>query len=124
MSSYVLEDNLYLVSPQYRISNYYRRQRAIKFYITYVAISLIKYLKQCYITLHMYMHILYIAINYVYYLLIYSWDITGQISPLCGFLYSNGTALIFVNEDVREVITKPVDTTYANHVSFYLLFGK
>ena len=26
--------------------------------------------------------------------------------------------------DVREVITKPVDTTYASHVSFYLLFGE
>ena len=54
----------------------------------------------------------------------YRWDFTGQISPLCGFLYSNGTALTFVTADVREVITKSVDTTYASHVSFYLLFGE
>ena len=54
---------------------------------------------------------------------VYRWDFTGQILPLCGFLYSNGTSLTFVTEDTREVITKPVDTTYASHVSFYLLFG-
>ena len=54
----------------------------------------------------------------------YRWDLTGQISSLCGFLYSNGTALAFMSEGVREIITKPIDTTYASHASFYLLFGK
>ena len=51
------------------------------------------------------------------------WEVTGQISSLCGFLHGNRTALTFVTADVREVITKPIDATNASHVSFYLLFG-
>ena len=45
-------------------------------------------------------------------------------STLCGLLYENGSALAFLTVLDRSVITKPVDTTYATHVSFYLLFGK
>lgn len=64
----------------------------------------------------------YVAINQMSCL--YRWDLTGQVSSRCGFLYSNGTALTFENANIREVATKPVDTTYASRVSFYLLFGK
>ena len=55
---------------------------------------------------------------------IFRWEITGQILSLCGSLYNGGSALTFVTQDVREVITKPINTTFASHVSFYLLFGK
>ena len=54
----------------------------------------------------------------------FRWSITGQIASFCGSLYRNGSALAFATADIREVITKPIDTTYASHVSFYLLFGK
>ena len=52
------------------------------------------------------------------------WNFTGHMSSLCGHLYENGSALAFLTVLDRRVITKPVDTTYATHVSFYLLFGK
>ena len=73
--------------------------------------------------IYKYIHV-YVDTQLLIIFYLFRWSFTGQISSLCGFLYSNGTALTFANRDHREVITKPVDTTYASDVRFYLLFGK
>jgi len=76
--------------------------------------------------LHSYFDFIILSIAYAYNLCTFScrWNFTGHMSSLCGYLYENGSALTFITVLDRRVITKVVDTTYATHVSFYLLFGE